>query len=150
MNDRCPCISLRHGAFVLALAAYVAVQSKVFVGWSALHIVNVAHNGNLLAFLICSVWVAVALVGVYFAIAGYQATRTHYDAVNGASVLWSSFVVSLCLFLLQQVLSPAPAEAVAAVFNEIGRALVLAWLTGNLANLFCACPIPEDRPGDSG
>ena len=76
MNDRrCPCISLRHGGFVLALTAYVAIQSKVYFGWSAVHIVTVAHNGNLLAFLICSVWGAVALLGLYWTIAGYQATR---------------------------------------------------------------------------
>ena len=53
--DRCPCISARHGMFVLALCAYVFVQSKAFFGHSAFAMANAAHNGNTAAFLVVAV-----------------------------------------------------------------------------------------------
>jgi hypothetical protein len=129
--DRCPCVSARHGAFVLALCAYAAIRSQAFFGYSAMFIANAARNGNAAAFVVAGLWLALTLLGLCWAVAGYRATLDHVDPVNSASVLYSVGVIALCWWLLQSVLSPA-----VDVLIEIGRAFAVAWIAGNAVNLW--------------
>lgn len=129
--DRCPCVSARHGAFVLALCAYAAIQSKAFFGYSAKFIVNAAHDGNVAAFVVAGVWLGISLLGLCWAVTGYRATLTHYDPVNSVSVIYSVGVIALCWWLLQNVLSPA-----LDLLDEVGRAFAVAWIAGNAVNLW--------------
>lgn len=129
--DRCPCVSARHGAFVLGLCAYAAIRSQAFFGQSAMFIANAAHNGNAAAFVVAGLWLALALFGLCWAVAGYRATLTHFDPVNSLSVIYSVGVIALCWWLLQSVLSPG-----GDVLVEIGRAFAVAWIASNAVNLW--------------
>jgi hypothetical protein len=129
--DRCPCIRARHGAFVLALCAYVAIEANAFFGHSLMFILRAAHGGNAAAFVVAGVWLALALLGLSWAVAGYRATLTHVDPVNSVSVLYSAGVIALCWWLLQNVFSPA-----LDLLDEVGRAFAVAWIGGNVVNLW--------------
>ncbi len=129
--DRCPCVSARHGAFVVGLCAYAAIRSHAFFGQSAMFIANAAHNGNVAAFVVAGLWLALALLGLCWAVAGYRATLTHVDPVNSLSVIYSAGVIALCWWLLQNVLSPA-----LDLLDEAGRAFAAAWIASNAVNLW--------------
>lgn len=128
--DRCPCVSARHGAFVLGLCAYVAIRSHAFFGQSAMFMANAARNGNATAFVVVGLWLALALFGLCWGIAGYRATLTHVEPVS-LSVIYSASVIALCWWLLQNVLSPALDW-----LDEAGRAFAAAWIASNAVNLW--------------
>ena len=131
--DRCPCVSAKHGAGVIAPCIYVAVQSKAFFGVPALVIARAAYAGNGTAFAIAVVWSCFALLGLYWAVAGYRATRTHYGLLNGFSLAYSAGVVAASWWLLQNVLTVPPAGD---LLIESVRALAVAWLAANAVNIW--------------
>jgi len=130
----CPCIGMRHGAFLLALCTYCAVRSRAILGGSAEMIARLAFNGNMAAVAVMAVWGLFALLGLWWVVSGYQATRTHADPLRLGSLLWSIGVIALCVHLLQNPMSGN--QAGDAAVHELTRAFLVAWLTGNAVNIW--------------
>ncbi|MGH6754978.1 MAG: hypothetical protein ACREDP_22695, partial [Bradyrhizobium sp.] len=109
---------------MVALSAYVAVQSAAIFGVSALQIAVAAERGEALSFAIATVWVMSVTLGLYWAVVGYRATLTHVD-LEGMSAALSIGAIALCFWILRY----------SGFTSEIGRAVTVAFLANNVTNM---------------
>jgi hypothetical protein len=142
------------GAFVLALALYVAFETKTLFGLSVIQIACAAYSGDAFSVVIAGAWVGALLLGLIWSIVGWRATLNHVESANGMAACYSAVILAGCWWLLKNGLSPAGDPAI-----EIGRAVVLAFIASNVVNLYLqlrglwthslpVVRVPRDKSGE--
>src|SRR4051812_3851011 len=126
----CPCVSMRHGFFLCSLALFAAWDAKILFGFPALSIARAAYMGGTYSCIILGVWLCLAVLGVYWTIAGVQAARTHVDEISGLSLAYSVGVIWICWCALQSG-SPMATYLGDGLPFEIAYGFSVAWAAGN-------------------